>query len=175
MTRADGLDRLHTICASTLGAQIWCSEFAEQPGPVRPVRNAAHPWNKPDHGSGMWTSSPCDGALSSWVRWCADNDYGHDWGDGDPKPAHVVLTPEAVPIIEVRHAGDLRALNMVYGIDDLTVPTISGLDFEAMAADRYFGLHLTDHGESATRFERPGLYGWDCESTLWFHDWWQVE
>ena len=40
-------------------------------------------------------------------------------------------------------------------------------DFEQLAID-YDGVHITESGESATRHTEPGLYGWDCESTVWF-------
>jgi len=42
-----------------------------------------------------------------------------------------------------------------------------GIDFERLSHD-YDALHLTHDGYQRTR-SLPGLDGWDCESTLWFH------
>jgi|SRR5580765_3814057 len=43
-----------------------------------------------------------------------------------------------------------------------------GVDWLAVAA-RHDGIHLTDRGQGDTRLTMPlSLYGWDCESTIWF-------
>ena len=42
------------------------------------------------------------------------------------------------------------------------------IDFEA-ASKRYDAIHLTGRGQQETHLSHPlSLYGWDCESTLWF-------
>lgn len=56
-----------------------------------------------------------------------------------------------------------------YEADQLLV-TMRWLKFSEMAK-QFDGMHLTDNGQWATRlppFDSPNLYGWDCESTLWF-------
>ena len=41
-----------------------------------------------------------------------------------------------------------------------------GIDFEKMLSDGIDAIYLTEKGEQETRFESPGLYGWDCECVL---------
>jgi len=44
------------------------------------------------------------------------------------------------------------------------------MDWEEIAK-HYDGVMLTEAGQVHTRYSRPlSLYGWDCESTVWFRD-----
>ena len=43
------------------------------------------------------------------------------------------------------------------------------IDWEKVSKN-YDGVYLTEKGQMATRWSQPSLYGWDCESTLWFRD-----
>jgi len=44
------------------------------------------------------------------------------------------------------------------------------MDWERISKE-YDAVMLTEDGQVHTRFSRPlSLYGWDCESTVWFRD-----
>jgi len=45
----------------------------------------------------------------------------------------------------------------------------ASLDWEEIAK-HYDAIMLTEKGEKETRYTNPSLYGWDCESTLWFRN-----
>lgn len=136
--------------------------------PVTQRQQSSFP--KPDHGGGMWTSSPTEDGLCDWARWCASESF------------HVgefvkwVLTPRpTATLLEVDDYEDLVEIHKAFGrttswtgrsSERLFVDHI--LQFEEIAK-HYDGFHLTEDGQWATRLSHPlNLYGWDCESTLWF-------
>jgi len=123
---------------------------------------------KPD--CGFWTSTydPSIGG-SAWIDWCVGNEYGlarsldYGW----------LLTPAAdARVLTIDSYADLQAVITAYPRQLRHVYRYEGYalmpDFERMAHD-YDALHLTAAGERATRLSLPyNLYGWDCESTVWF-------
>jgi hypothetical protein len=124
---------------------------------VAPVQN--HAWVKPD--GGFWTSSFIEG-RSEWVDWIDSA------GFSDPYSlAWHVLTPDpAARILLVDTLADLHRLLRRCGAEKAYGRRWP--DFEAIAA-QYDAMHLTSEGQRRTRMTHPdSLYGWDCESTLWF-------
>lgn len=116
-------------------------------------------------GGGLWTSPltyDADGWVTGteWTQWCAREDFR------DP----------SLPIVEIRPHHRAFAV-VIDGVDDLVElerlyprPGVSGyatipwIDWAAIDADAVW---LTKRGEAVTRYSRPSLYGWDCETVLW--------
>lgn len=117
---------------------------------------------------GMWTSTlreTDDGLTCGWVEWCR----AESWGLTDESRVFALDVGD-VRVFEIDGTDDLAALLDAYGRD----PGLPGLtrsfaapDYEALRGDGYDGVRLTDRGQRETRFSRPGLYGWDAESTVW--------
>jgi hypothetical protein len=141
---------------------------AERYTPVRGKRSGA----KPAAGCAFWTST--HGDEDSWLAWLV----GEDWFPGKGRledHGFWLLEPDpAARVYEINTLDDLVALLRDYGVPKY--PTIPDdilaedkrPDFEAMARDGFDGVHLTGEGQWRTRLSFPSLYGWDCESTLWF-------
>jgi hypothetical protein len=94
------------------------------------------------------------------MDWCVSEQYA------GPSFNVWLLNPDpAARIAHIDTYSDLAALVAAYpgpGVDT-RFP-----DWEAVSRD-YDAVHLTDAGQWATRLSHPhDLYGWDCESTLWF-------
>lgn len=127
---------------------------------VAPVENRQDV--KPKYG--FWTST-YTGQSSAWVDWCQAEQFGDvlagSWFLLRPKPKARVFVIDSLADLHTLLAGYTEPDTAYYGYGRACI------DFERLALD-YDGLHLTEEGEAATRFARPGLYGWDCESTLWF-------
>lgn len=124
---------------------------------------------KPDHKTGLWTSTwRPETQDSSWVEWCRGESY-HAEEYGDCGRWWLLRVRPHVRIYTVDRLHDLEQLLDWYGRRDLDLlPRFLSqvIDFEA-AAKQYDGIHLTEEGQMDTRFSEPNLYGWDCESTLW--------
>lgn len=146
----------------TLGAQVWAARWtAGPPTPdrVAPVTN--RPLTKPT--GGLWTSTYRQDIVSDWVRFVVEQWTGA--GDADLW----LLTPDADARVHTIHTyPDLAALADRYPPppgDQHRQPVV---DWEAAAHD-LDAVCLTEDGQWATRLTEPlNLYGWDCESTLWF-------
>jgi len=133
---------------------------------LQPVKNKVYHC-KPE--GGLWTSTHLTGGISDWTRWCEAEQWsthsGQEWQKRwllTPVPdTHIATINSLLDLeqllarYEQRHTTDIRITHRV-------------LDFEQLAKE-YDGIHLTESGQWATRFGEPNLYGWDCESTLWFH------
>lgn len=135
--------------------------------PTREGFKAPTEWrvcSKPKSG-GFWTSSLTEDGTSGWIDWCR----GEEWGEVDQKHWWRLSTPIGTPVLVIDTYEDLERLDARYGRPMYPESPIRLLDFDAMVADRWAGLHLTEAGQWATRLSDPiNLYGWDCESTLWF-------
>src|SRR4051812_45311992 len=123
---------------------------------------------KPESG-GLWTSSFVGGS-SGWVNWCIAESFRSS------KFKAWLLEPKDANIITIEDVDDLIAMKKKY-------PSVLGgekdpllgigshwrdtLNFELMYDSGVDGIHLTEEGQWKTRFSHPGLYGWDCECTLW--------
>ncbi len=150
--------------------QLCLAHTKPSPKRMKPVTNNDRFIPKPS--GGLWTST-WDAArrMSEWLEWCYVEEP--DW----VKPTWLLTIAEDARIYEINGASDLRQLCTRYVSEKQRAalaqfPALAelypSLDFEAIAQD-YDAIHLTAHGEGATRFSHPSLYGWDCESTLWLH------
>lgn len=127
-----------------------------------------HPWIKPRHG-GLWTSTwkPGGGLLSAWAQWCLSEEFGVERVHPVWKGCYV-LQPVIARVVRIDSYADLAWL-----VDRCPSEREHELDRmypDWMAVARIAdAVHLTDRGQWATRLSHPlNLYGWDCESTLWF-------
>lgn len=162
-----------------LGPQIWLdrhnheseSPRTRRPHPAEfksPFTSAMTLPCKP--GGGLWTSSHLLGEdepyLSDWVRYSTEDGFG----PGEFRAWRLVPRDD-VKLLEVDTFADLASLHNFYGEVHYLTPQYEQyvLNFERMAKAGYDGFHLTYQGQIATRLSQPfNLYGWDCESTLWF-------
>lgn len=112
----------------------------------------------------FWTST-YNNSSSAWLDWC---EYE---APNFIKPYNFLLTvnPSAkVYIIDTLE--DLEQLISMYPYQNYLNSVLGNfVDWAAMANDGWDGVHVTDAGQWATRLTKPGLYGWDCESTAWFN------
>jgi len=145
-----------------------------------PVRGEKPGWAKPAARCAFWTST--HGDEDSWLAWL----IGEVWSPGAGRledHGFWLLEPDpAARVYEIDALDDLVTLLRDYGLPKYPTLPDAGLlsedkriladdkrpDFEAMARDGFDGLHLTGEGQWLTRLSLPSLYGWDCESTLWF-------
>ncbi|CAM5718908.1 hypothetical protein [Streptomyces fumanus] len=171
---------LATITAASLPPQVYSHapehnvELTADPTHWRPVQGIGTGWVKPRGGTGLWTSPVIawteDGtpADSAWLGWCRAETGADTSGQ---------MLTEILPISNARllliDAQDhLTAIVATYPAEpNRFLPHRHGRypDWEALAADSWDGVYLTDRGQWATRMPRsgPDLYGWDLESMLW--------
>jgi len=150
---------LRTITGQDLGTQLHSKRLGLTlcASKMEPVTNDR--FHKPQ--GGLWTSTANDETVSGWYEW------GKNEGMIAPNAVTWTLIPEPnALLVEIDSYGDLTALVAQYGGSGSYGQLV--IDFEAMARDGYDGMHLTDRGQWATRMSKPNLYGWDCESTVWF-------
>lgn len=106
---------------------------------------------------GLWTSSYHEKLGSDWVQWCLSEAFR------GPRFNCYLLHPKN----NVR----VYTINYLFQLEDLIGAKSSyldgSIDFESIARI-YDGIRLTRDGQWATRLSSPSLYGWDCESTVWF-------
>lgn len=154
---------LNIKSGADLGLQLTVG-FAAAPEALKPVRPADYPRMKP-HSGGLWTSTADGIHGSGWVQWC----LGEDWGvPSDGLWSTSYLEPEpAARILTINSYADLEA---AYTRWPDPYPTGDGghLAWHEVARD-FDAVHLTERGQWDTRLTHPlSLYGWDCESTVWF-------
>jgi len=134
---------------------------------LEPVKNKN--WVKPE--GGLWTSSYDPECGSGWIQWSIAERFSGEWNEEEEKGYYgcYLLHPEPARVLVIDTQQDLIEALRHYQNYDHRGGGWGGtnLDFEALAED-YDAIHLTDRGQWATRMTNPGLYGWDCESTLWF-------
>ncbi len=141
--------------------------IGERPLPekMQPVKDWRG-WCKPI--GGLWTSTHIPRVGSAWTQWCDVEGYGLP--EGDSWGGWLLLPREDARVYTVDNLGDLTNLQMDYplpeGVERCGMLFLN-LSFESMAQD-YDAMRLTEEGQWATRFTTPSLYGWDCESTVWF-------
>lgn len=130
---------------------------------LRPVsRERDHDWVKPT--GGFWTSTWSPDYGSGWMDWCIDNMGGTTFDDV------WLLTPDpSARIYTVDSHADLVALVREFpGVAHRIFAPAKYPAWASVALD-YDAVHLTERGEAETRLSVDvDLYGWDCESTLWF-------
>lgn len=144
----------------TLPPQLYVGDRETLERKVWPILNDPKRLGKPR--GGFWTSTYDADYGSAWVSWCVAYRYN------DPLELHwtVLHARKSARVAVVDSVGELGALIERY-------PRIlrhhRGLDLELLAQE-YDGLHLTTQGYLETHSKRSGpkLFGWDCESTVWF-------
>lgn len=121
---------------------------------------------------GLWTSTwDQDEYSSRWVDWCLDAEYG------DPlnKRWFIVKPRQGLKLLIIDSLADLIKLIEKYPCKNNPLQHCKPvLDFEILAKE-YDAIHLTESGQIQTHLpsslidmKMVDLYGWDCESTLWF-------
>jgi hypothetical protein len=136
--------------------------------------------SKPAHGLGLWTAPYEEGVGSPWTAWCECEEYaplyavvGHRRILLGQWRGYVLRPRAAARIVVVDNYADLERLVARYPAPPIRLAPrgvyaeLPGLDFAVLARD-YDGLYVTEDGEQATRFTVPTLYGWDCQSVVWF-------
>lgn len=136
---------------------------------------------------GMWTSTLNDKGTSAWIDWMKAESWTIRsepltvWRlkvQDDLKIFEIDSYEDLVELIEkVGHQEEIRehfvGLMEDSGLDDKrTKERYTKPDWEE-ASKHFDAIHMTGKGQRETRgILRDGydLYGWDCESTLWF-DW----
>lgn len=121
--------------------------------------------DKPAGSDLLWTS-PRD-SVHSWSQWCEGENYGLAKGQSFTR-YEITLSPTAnVAVIDGPH-------QLAWFVEHFTsadaLPELKSFvqfDWEAIA-ERWHALWLTEEGEYTTRYETPGLYGWDCETVVIF-------
>ena len=148
--------------------QLFCTRKKEF-GKILPVKNIICYPVKPT--GGLWTSTytPNDEYPSAWVKWCIKEQP--EW----IKDINffLLIPKENVNVFIINSFDDLKYLCERFiwpkadSISDVKI--FAPLDWEEIA-EYYDGVMLTEKGERETRHSYPSLYGWDCESTLWFRN-----
>lgn len=146
-------------------------------GEVEPSRKHMKPITNRDLSNkpfgGLWTSHYNETYGSTWVQWCIVEDFGISDEGFDSWVLDVDCQPKLLIIDSLSDLIQaLQTYRMTYGSDHPLYrfnTVLPMLDFEVLSID-FDGLHLTARGQAETRLSYPeSLYGWDCESTLWFH------
>lgn len=130
-----------------------------------PVANRPHLSMYAKPLGGLWTSPlRTDGRYESgWIEWCWENEVIHWLGDA------WVLRPTEARVFTIHDEVDLRSLHKRFGgWDQRATYAEPFIDWPAVGRE-YDAVHLTEHGQWATRMTNPfTLYGWDCETVFWF-------
>jgi len=127
---------------------------------------------------GFWTSTytPNEKYISAWVEWCSSEEPG--WLVGK---YYIVYPKKEAKIFRINSYKDLSYLFENYPLTeheflDLMPKYTKFIDWVKVSKD-FDAVHMTEKGEliargNCTFFLQDGysLYGWDCESTLWFRD-----
>lgn len=166
-----------------LGPQIRLGNPRPDRDGVRPIAEPFCGWIKPM--GGLWTSTQLSSdGYCGWIEWCNDEKFGplqnRVWRlDVDPTAKVYTIDEHAdlkrlaqlyPPVCDhknrTRRPGSMGD-GQSYGCPDAVRSIGSGVYWRGVAED-FDAVHLTDAGQWATRHTTPNLYGWDCESTLWF-------
>lgn len=148
-----------------LDTQLWVDhkgDGAPRAEGIVPVRNEEFrtSWPKPARGTGMWTST--HGTAGSWLDWMRQEGW---FPNEDSARYWLIDVAPSARVYVIDSVADLEQLIQRF---PKRVPSdFAQVDWAAAGAS-FDGIHLTVGGQWATRLQEPNLYGWDCESTLWF-------
>ena len=145
---------------SKLPPQLFCPRHMRELKPyIEPVIND---WVKP-HG-GLWTSTytPDEKYCSDWIVWCVREEM-YEWVSDS---CYILYPNPDAKILTIDSKEDLKRVIDQYHI---VKNGKKYLDYERISKD-FDAIHLTERGQWDTRLLEPNLYGWDCESTLWFRN-----
>lgn len=123
---------------------------------------------------GFWTSTYLSKGkfASEWVEWCHSEEPEWIKNKEEEKPAVLLEVSPSARIYTIDSVSQLKWLQDKYPHPEHEKwgwGNFALLDWERIAQD-YDGVHLTSRGQWATRHGSPNLYGWDCESTIWFRN-----
>ena len=138
-----------------LSPQLFIHPSIPEPGMLRPIRNRE--FIKPQ--GGLWTSTYNNEHGSDWIRYMYNSRYDLLQDRESSKPYYFTLLypgPQT-KVLTIHTINDFNWLMHFY-------PDGHFPDFEALTKE-WDGIHLTANGQRETVLK---LYGWDCESTLWF-------
>lgn len=144
--------------------QLYCGK--RTPSQIRRIEPVENYLFKPK--GGLWTSTYSETEGSAWVRRCAEG--MPEWLTEN---CYLIEIGAGAKVYEVDSYEDLARLRRRYpdrkSPFKVFVAFKEFVDWTKVARD-YDGVHLTEHGQRATRFTEPSLYGWDVECTVWFKD-----
>ena len=118
---------------------------------IRPINNQDYR-NKPS--GGLW-SSPINSNFG-WKDWCECEQF-----QLDRLETHFTFSFNG-NVLTINSPGDLYQMPWIATNEPFF---IQYPDFEKLAKS-FDAIWLTDLGQDSTRFSKPNLYGWDCESVL---------
>ena len=118
------------------------------PSKFTPIKNIK--FVKPE--GGLW-ASPIESSYG-WRDWCRDESY-------DGKLSQYFTFILEGNIYTINNTYDASCMPWIKEHEWLRCP-----DFEQMVKLGYDAIFLTEEGQQKTRFGKPSLYGWDCESVL---------
>jgi len=163
-------DKLRHNTRSKVPKQLFCSQYGPLKLPliVPPVRNDPIIGTKPT--GGFWTSTytPFSKYCSAWLEWCA-----YEEPEWMTEHCYIVTPKKNIRVYVIDSYRDLELLiesDFRYKPSGDIQPVFVSPDWEKMS-QYWDAVMLTEKGERETRYTQPiNLYGWDCESTLWFRD-----
>lgn len=136
---------------------------------LKRITSVRNEYTKPS--GGFWTSTyiPNGRYASEWVEWVIGREH-MDWFSNDT-PSILLDVNDNARIFTINRLGDLGRIISMFPKEKQFLDTYREMliDYEKASKD-YDGIHLTSDGQWATRLTHPNLYGWDCESTLWFRN-----
>lgn len=144
-----------------MDTQVWVGPEAPAPEKLAPV--SSKPSRVKPAGGGLWTSTWDARTGSDWIEWCRENEFRGPTFDA------WLLTPDpSARVYEVDSLADLIRLVNLYPTQYTDLYDSPCVDWAEVASE-WDAVHLTEEGQWRTRLSDPvNLYGWDCESTLWF-------
>lgn len=116
--------------------------------------NFTNSLNKPYKA--LWTSTLIDTNSSSWDLWCQINEFNVK----NHRIKYKIIPKDNLKIFEINNEEDLNFLPKIY--DPIFNKNV--IDFNIIAK-LFDGIHCIN-------YILPQLYGWDCESTVWFNTNW---
>lgn len=163
------MNDLPTVDGDEFPVQGWVGDRPPTESEFDPAVNSRDLLGKPLRG--MWTSTLVvndEGRVTTaWVEWRS----GESWGFDDRDRLFALRPDPDATVYEIRSKAHLVALLDRYPRDDIerwrTTGSFAPIHFEALRDDGVDAVRLTAEAERLTRFSQPGLYGWDCESTVW--------
>lgn len=144
--------------------QLHIGKTEPSPGAMAPIMNRQ--FIKPF--GGFWTSSYLGEAEGSdWVQWCLSNEFGY--GIDNDFPAWLLHPIKNPNLLVVDKYADLDNVMKGFGYPIYEGSSMFLLDYERIKAAGFDGFRVTERGRAETHLSMPyNLYGYDCESTIWF-------
>jgi hypothetical protein len=155
--------RVEDYIVTNVSPQLFVKSNRQPPSEKRFVPPENSPCSTKPFG-GLWTSSYDEQWGSDWVQWCLSENF-----KSNPFDSWLLIPKSSARVYVIDSLAALQTLLDYRGVEwKLSSAAFSeiGPDFKTLA-EEIDGIQLTQEGQWETRFSRPGLYGWDCESTLW--------